>query len=168
MPVESTSTTGWGRSHKPRSTASTSPRTRSFMPRPSRSTSRTSGVYHAKYAVGHPHLVQVSAHEQPAALDDAHRVRDGLYVGEQVGGEEDGAALRSDIADEHLQKGAAGDGVEPRGRLVQDQELRVAAERQAELELGLLALGELPDLGVGREAEDADVAVDEVLVPTSA
>lgn len=66
----------------------------------------------AEDAMGDTHVVQVATHEQLSALDDADGVGDGLYVGEEVGGEEDGSPLGRYLADEDLEEGAAGDGVE--------------------------------------------------------
>jgi hypothetical protein len=46
-----------------------------------------------------------------------------------VGGKEDGSAFGGHVADEDFEEGATGHRVEARGRLVQDQDLRVAPQR---------------------------------------
>jgi hypothetical protein len=58
--------------------------------------------------------------------------------------------------------------VEPGGRLAQDQQLGVATEREAELELRPLTLRELADLRPRPNPEDAEVALHERLVPAPA
>jgi hypothetical protein len=61
-----------------------------------------------------------------------------------VGREQDGLAERAERAD-HLPGGAARGGVESRGRLVEEQHLRVADQAQAEVEPAFLPPGERAD-----------------------
>ena len=82
---------------------------------------RRLGVDDTEDAVRFAHPVEVTVREQSSALDDPDRVGDGLYVGEEVGGEEGGATLGGDFPDENLEKGAAGYGIEARCRFVEYQ-----------------------------------------------
>ncbi len=56
----------------------------------------------------------------------------------------------------------------PRRRLVEDQQVRLATERQAQRELGLHPFGELAHVGRGGQAEQVEGAVHERLIPASA
>ena len=125
-----------GSASQHRSAASTSPCALSLTPLPSRSTALYAGqvsngvqlflrwcfgVDDAEGAVRLAQAVQFVAHQQPAVLDDADGVGDGFYVGEEVGGEEDGPSFSGHVADEDFEEGAAGHRVESRGGLVQEQ-----------------------------------------------
>jgi hypothetical protein len=91
------------------------------------------GVGDPESPVRLPQPVQFVAHQEPAALYDADGIGDGFYVGEEVGGEEDRPAFGGNVADEHFEESATGHRVEARGRFVQDQDLRVAPQRETEL-----------------------------------
>ena len=91
------------------------------------------GVNDAEGAVRLAQPVQFVAHEEPTVLDYPDGVGDGFYVGEEVGREKHGPSLGGHLADEDLEEGATGHGIEARDGLVQDQDLWVAPERETKL-----------------------------------
>ena len=72
-----------------------------------------------------------------------------------VGGEDDGRAEGAQVLDDRPAPSARL-GIEPRGRLVEEDELGVAGERQGEVEPASLPAGELTNDGValGGELDD--------------
>ena len=73
------------------------------------------------------HLGHRALHEDLAAVDDRGHVADLLDLVQQVGGEEDGPAVVDERAHELAELDDAGR-VEPVGRLVEDQQLRVGQQ----------------------------------------
>ena len=69
----------------------------------------------------------------PSVADDDHSVGDGLDLGQQVRGEQDGAAAVGEVAQQPPHP-AHPFGVEAVGGLVEDQDLRVAEQRVGEAE----------------------------------
>ena len=72
-------------------------------------------------------LGERALHDDAAVIDDRDRVADLLHLVEQVRGEQHRAAFRDEAADHAPELVDAGR-VEPVGRLVQDQQLRVGEE----------------------------------------
>ena len=68
------------------------------------------------------------------------------------------ASLR-DVRDQRLQHFFGHRRIEPRGRLVEDQQLRAAAEREQQRELGAHAARQRLDLAIRRQLERAEVAL---------
>ena len=95
-----------------------------------------------------------------AADDDGHAIADHLDVGEDVGREEDGAALGVQLDDQvaHL---LAADGIEPGHRFVEDDQLRIAHQRLRDPDPLQHALGELAQGPAARvvEADARDQAI---------
>ena len=101
--------------------------------------------------VGLELLGRALAHDA-AVVDD--RDAPGQLVGllEVLGGEEDGGALGVEPA-HLLPEGDAADRIEPGGRLVEEQHLRLVHERQREVEAPAHAAGVGADPAVGRAGE---------------
>src|SRR4051794_4844501 len=106
-------------------------------------------------AVGDPHpargldaqLARRADGEDPPLLDDRHPVGELLGLVEVVRGQHDRLAQRAQRAD-RLPRAAPGGGVEAGRRLVEEDQLGVADERQREVEPAQLPAGELARLGV--------------------
>ena len=92
-------------------------------------------------------------------------VRDLLHLVQEVRGEEHGAALVRDGADDGVEDVAADDGVEAGGRLVQHQQLGPIGEGDEQAGSGPLALGEGLDLGRAIEGEHLPQLVGVGFVP---
>ena len=92
-----------------------------------------------------------------AADDDRHPIGEDLGLVHVVGGEEDRLAQRPQVGD-HVPGSAASRRVEPGRRLVEEEQLRVADQRQGDVEAALLAAGEPrhASLGLLLEADQAD------------
>ncbi len=91
---------------------------------------------------------------QLAPVQDRDPVADVLHVGQQVAREHDRLALLTKIADQFLDLGRA-DRVQPRGRLVEQDQLRVVDQRLGQPDPPLHALGILPQLPLlGRREPD--------------
>src|SRR3954454_8233603 len=95
------------------------------------------------------------------ALDDRHAVGQRLRLVEVVGRQHDGLAQLAQRAD-RLPGGAPRGGVEARRRLVEEDQLGVADQRQAEVQAPQLAAGELARLRVLRalQAHEREDLVD--------
>ena len=89
-------------------------------------------------------------------------VGDLVHFGDLVRGEEHGHLLAGDVRDQRLQDLLGHRRVEARGRLVEDQQLRAAAQRQQQRELGAHAARQRLDLAVRRQLERAEIALLEV------
>src|SRR3954447_8560224 len=85
--------------------------------------------------------------EDPAVLDDRHAVGERLRLVEIVGGEQHGLPELAQGA-HHLPGGAARGRVEARRRLVEEDQLGGAEEREGEVEPALLAAGRGPSAAV--------------------
>ena len=101
-------------------------------------------------------VVQRALEDDEARADDGHPVAELLDLGEQVAGQQDGRAAERQPRDERPHVAHPGR-VQARGRLVEQQELRVAQERRRDAEplahavrvaahLVALAVGELDDV----------------------
>src|SRR5436190_4910149 len=95
------------------------------------------GDAHAPRRVG-AQLARRALGEDVAALDDRHAVGQVLRLVEVVRGQQDGLAQVAQRADRRPRVAARG-GVEPRRRLVEEDQLGVADERQAEVQPPQLA-----------------------------
>ena len=98
-------------------------------------------------------------------MEDRDAVANVLHVGQQVPGEDDRLALLAQVADQLLDFRGA-DRVEPRGRLVEQDQLGVVDQRLGQPDAALHALGilaKLAMLGTG-EADHVDQLADP-LVP---
>ena len=91
----------------------------------------------------------------PAAADDHHPVGDGLDLGQQVRGEQHGAAAVGEAAQQAAHPAHAL-GIEAVGGLVEDQDLRVAEQRVGEPEALAHAERVLADAPAGRRLVEAD------------
>ena len=88
----------------------------------------------------------------PPAVEDHHAVADVLDVGEKVRGEQDRLAALLEIDEQVLHLPRA-DRIEARGRLVEDEELRIVDERLRDAESPRHALGVLADRTMPGAAE---------------
>ena len=104
--------------------------------------------------------IDALAHE-PAVGDDHHVVDGLLDLAEHVAGDEDGLALTAEVAQELPQPPDAL-GVQPVGRLVQQEHLRVAQQRRGEPEALAHAHGVAagPLARRGRDADQLEHLVD--------
>src|SRR5262245_50126805 len=86
--------------------------------------------------------IDFATHHQLALAQDGNRVCDGLHIGQDMRREEDRLARRRRICHQHVQEGAARDRVQTRGGFIEDQEVWIAPQRQAERELSTHSLRE--------------------------
>src|SRR4051794_11125332 len=95
--------------------------------------------------------------EDAPVLDDRHAVGERLRLVEVVRRQHDRLAEVAQAAD-RVPRRTAGGGVEARGRLVEEDELRVADQRQRQVQAPQLAAGQGPRQGVGLlvEADQGD------------
>src|SRR5437867_7173172 len=101
------------------------------------------------------HVVELAAGDDPAVVDDRHAVADLLDLAQQVRVEEHrGTPSRG--ASHDAPNVDAADGVEGRGRLIEDDERRLAEQGDAQPESLLHALGEAPDEVAGPIGEPHD------------
>ena len=91
----------------------------------------------------------------PSAADDHHPVGDGLDLGQQVGGEQHGAAAVGEVA-QQAPHPAHAFRIEAVGGLVEDQDLGVAEQRVGEAEALAHAERVLADTPPGRRVVEAD------------
>ena len=108
-------------------------------------------------------LVERLGEDQAALVQERDVAGDPLDLGDLVAREEDRPA-RAGQVDHALEELAAHQEVEPRGRLVEDQELGLRGQGQRERDLGPHPLREVPDLPIGRQAEARDEAPIPLLV----
>ena len=80
--------------------------------------------------------------KQPALLDIGDIIRAFFQIGGDVRGKQDGNALLCQLQKD-LQQLLAGDGVQPAGRLVQDQQPGMVGKGQRQMELDFHSLGKL-------------------------
>ena len=99
--------------------------------------------------------------DDPAGGDHRDPVGELLGLVHVVGGQQDGLAEVAEALD-HLPGGAAGGGVEAGGRLVEEEQLGVADERDRDVEPPLLAAGQAPGalIGLLGESDELDRLVD--------
>src|SRR2546423_5761023 len=94
--------------------------------------------------------------EDPSVLDDRHPVRQGLRLVEVVRGEQHG--LPQTLQRAHgVPRGAPGRRVEPRGRLVEEDQVGIAHEREREVQAAQLAARQASRADVLRPAEPGHV-----------
>ena len=92
-------------------------------------------------------------------------IRYPLDVGQLVRGEEDGPVGPAREEDHGLDQRPARYRVQADGRVIQDQQLGLRGERQRQAEAGPLAAGQALHPGGGPQAEVADDAAEDLLVP---
>ena len=97
-------------------------------------------------------LVRAALGDDPARRDDRHAIRQPLRLVHVMRGEEDRLARALQVRD-HLPGLAARRGVEAGRRLVEEEQLGVADQGDADVEAPLLAAGELGGAVVGLSAE---------------
>ena len=123
--------------------ASTGPNAGSGRP------TRLAKVGHAQaHPVGGDDLVERPGRDDPAVVEDDHAIADPLDLGQQVGVEDDRRAAVAGRAHDRPHVGPT-DRIERRRRLVEEDQVRVAEERDAEPEPLLHALRERADRVVG-------------------
>ena len=77
-------------------------------------------------------IVEVAIEAQSSAIEDGDPVSHPLDVGQDVAGEDDGAALLAGQREHGVEQLAAHDGVEVGRRLVEDEDVGLRADRQQE------------------------------------
>jgi hypothetical protein len=102
------------------------------------------------------HLPRRPAQLDPARPQDGDPVGQPLRLVEVVGGEQDRLAQPAEVLDRRP-AAQAGLGVEPGGRLVEEDEVRIARQREREVEPPTLAPGQPTDLGVPHRGELHDL-----------
>ena len=107
-----------------------------------------------------PQLGQGAALDDPPRAHDAHVIAEGLDLGEDVARQQDGPPVRS-LGAQVLGEDALHERVEPRRRLVEEEELDVGGERRDERDFLPVALGVGAPLLRRVEGE----ALDEVVPP---
>src|SRR5205809_4157809 len=98
---------------------------------------------HALLPVARLERVDVAVEDQPAAIDDQDPRAEPLDVREVMRGEEHGHAALAVRAQQELADPLPRDDVEPDGRLVEKEDLRVVEHRRGQLTADALAEGEL-------------------------
>ena len=88
--------------------------------------------------------------EDPAFLDHRDDVADLGELGQDVRAEEDGLAVGGELANQRAELDARAR-VEVRGRLVEDEQLRIVNDRPAERDALLETLGEAFDVAIARD-----------------
>ena len=92
---------------------------------------------HAHLGAAGQQLVERPLAHQPAVVDDAHDVRQLLHLGQDVAGDEHGLAAVREVA-QQLAHGHDARRIEPVGRLVEQQQVRVGQQRDRDAQALLM------------------------------
>ena len=99
--------------------------------------------------------------QRPPTAEDDEAVAGLLDVGDDVRREQRGRARRPNGIDEDLEELAAGERIEARQRLVEEEDRRPRAQRERQPDLRLLSPRQLVGAGIKRNREVVEVAAGE-------
>src|ERR1044071_3149628 len=110
-------------------------------------------------------IVERARHHRAAAVDDDDAISDLIDFGDLMRREKDRHLLARNVTDARLQHSPRHPRIEPRRRLVENQQLRSSAKRKHQRELRPHAARQRLHFSIGRQLELAQVLLFEIATP---